>query len=124
MPPAAPNALSDTPSETARIAALQALVSEDAQLQARAERIRQLEEIIRSFQRKTFCASSEQPSTAQLGLFNEAEANEATEAPEVVVKPHARQHRGRPALPAELPLAETVDDMDALLPSVIKGGDL
>jgi len=63
MSSAARNASSDTPSEADRIAALQARVSEqNAQLQARAERIRQLEEIIRSFQRKTFSASSEQAS--------------------------------------------------------------
>ena len=39
-------------------------------------------------------------------------------ADEVAVKPHSRQRRGRPALP----LAETVDDIDALLPDAFKGG--
>jgi len=112
MSSAASNPLADSASKADRIAALQARISEqDAQLQARAERIRQLEEIIRSFQRKTFSASSEQASAAQLGLFNEAEASEATEAPEVIVKPHARQRRGRPALPPELPREEVIHDL-------------
>ena len=49
------------PSEADRVADLQARINEqEAQLQARAERIRQLEEIIRTFQRKTFSSSSEQ----------------------------------------------------------------
>jgi transposase len=104
MSSAVRNAPSDSPARADRIAALQARVSEqDAQLQARAERIRQLEEIIRSFQRKTFSASSEQASVDQLGLFNEAEEIEAAEPSEVAVKPLARQRRSRPALPPELP---------------------
>ena len=106
-------------SEADRIAALQARISEqDTQLSAkeallanRAERIRQLEEIIRTFQRKTFSGTSEQASAAQLGLFNEAEEIEAAEPPEVAVKPHARQRRGRPALPPELPREEVVYDL-------------
>ncbi|NDY96433.1 IS66 family transposase [Wenzhouxiangella limi] len=109
---AARNTLSDSPSEADRIAALQARISEqETQLQARAERIRQLEEIIRTFQRKTFAGTSEQASAAQLGLFNEAEEIEATAPPEVPVTPHARQRRGRPALPPELPREEIVYDL-------------
>ena len=91
---------------------MQARIGEqEAQLQARAERIRQLEEIIRTFQRKTFSGTSEQLSAAQLGLFNEAEEIEAAEAPEVTVKPHTRQRRGRPALPPELPREEIIHDL-------------
>lgn len=119
MSSATRNTLSDRSSEADPIAALQARISEqDAQLSAkeallanRAERIRQLEEIIRTFQRKTFSGSSEQVSSAQLGLFNEAEEIEAAEPPEVTVKPHARQRRGRPALPPELPREEIVYDL-------------
>lgn len=107
------------PSTADQIAALQALVSEqeeqlgskEAMLIARAERIRQLEEIIRTFQRKTFSGTSEQAAAAQLGLFNEAEEIAADDAPEVAVKPHSRQRRGRPALPPELPREEVIHDL-------------
>jgi transposase len=112
MSPATSKASPSDRSEAGRIAALQAQISEqEAQLQARAERIRQLEEIIRTFQRKTFSGTSEQVSAAQMGLFNEAEEIAATEAPEVTVKPHIRQRRGRPALPPELPREEVVYDL-------------
>ena len=84
----------------------------EALLATHAERIRQLEEIIRTFQRKTFCRHQRASlSAAQLGLFNEAEEIEATEAPEVAVKPHSRQRRGRPALPPELPREEVIYDL-------------
>ena len=95
-----------------QIASLQAqLASQQATLEEREARIRQLEEIIRTFQRKTFSGTSEQTSAAQMGLFNEAEETEATEAPEVTVKPHTRQRRGRPALPPELPREEVIHDL-------------
>ena len=68
----------------------------------------QLEEIIRTFQRKTFSGTREQVSAAQLGLFNEAEEIEAAAALEVSIKPHTRQRRGRPALPPELPREEVI----------------
>ena len=100
------------PSATDQIASLQEqLVSHQAALQAREARIRQLEEIIRTFQRKTFSGTSEQVSSAQLGLFNEAEEIEASEPPEVTVKPHSRQRRGRPALPPELPREDVIHDL-------------
>jgi transposase len=107
------------PSEAERITDLQARLSQqedelsakEALLATRAERIRQLEEIIRTFQRKTFSGTSEQVSAAQLGLFNEAEEIEATAAPEVSIKPHTRQRRGRPALPPELPREEVIHDL-------------
>lgn len=119
MSSAATKASAADPSTADQIAALQAQISEqEAQLhasedllQARAERIRQLEEIIRTFQRKTFVGTSEQASAAQLGLFNEAEEVEASAPPEVTVKPHTRQRRGRPALPPELPREEIVHDL-------------
>jgi len=100
------------PSRADRIATLQAqLASQQATLKAREARIRQLEEIIRTFQRKTFAGTSEQASSAQLGLFNEAEEITATEASEVAVKPHSRQRRGRPTLPPELAREEIVYDL-------------
>ena len=67
--------------------------------------------VIRTFQRKTFSGTSEQLSAAQLGLFNGAEEIEAAEAPEVTVKPHTRQRRGRPTLPPELPREEIIHDL-------------
>ena len=100
------------PSTADQIASLQSqLASQQAALEAREARIRQLEEIIRTFQRKTFAGTSEQASADQLGLFNEAEEIEASDAPEVAVKPHTRQRRGRPALPPELPREEVVYDL-------------
>jgi len=112
MSSAASKAHSADPSEADRIAALKVRIGEqEAQLQARAERIRQLEEIIRTFQRKTFSGTSEQVSAAQLGLFNEAEEIEAAAALEVSIKPHTRQRRGRPALPPELPREEVIHDL-------------
>ena len=97
-----------------QVAALQArLNAQEDELQARAERIRQLEEIIRTFQRKTYAGTSEQLDSNQRGLFNEAEDVAAADAeqPEVTVKPHTRQRRGRPALPADLPREEIVHDL-------------
>ena len=92
------------PSTADQIASLQAqLASQQATLEEREARIRQLEEIIRTFQRKTFSDTSEQTSAAQIGLFNEAEEVEATEAPEVTVKPHTRQRRGRPGTCQHIP---------------------
>jgi transposase len=120
MSSAAPKASPQAPSEADRIAALQArirqqedeLSAKEALLVTRAERIRQLEEIIRTFQRKTFAGTSEQVSAAQLGLFNEAEERVEEDGPEIAVKPHTRQRRGRPALPPELPREEIVYDLD------------
>lgn len=91
---------------------MQARINEqEAQLQARAERIRQLEEIIRTFQRKTFSSSSEQTSAAQMGLFNEAEEIETIAESELTIAPHTRRRRGRPALPSELPREEVIHDL-------------
>lgn len=104
-----------TLSKADQIAALQARLGvQEDELHARAERIRQLEEIIRTFQRKTFSATSEQTDPAQRGLFNEAEdvaAADAEQATAVTVKPHIRQRRGRPALPPELPREEIIHDL-------------
>jgi len=124
MSPATRTSSFSDPSEADRVVALQAQVDElqqafharlteqQAALDARDARIRQLEEIIRTFQRKTFSGSSEQVSSAQLGLFNEAEeVAEAVEEAAVTVKPHTRQRRGRPALPPELPREEIVYDL-------------
>lgn len=100
------------PSTADQITALQARISkQEAQLVTRAERIRQLEEMIRTFQRKSFVGSGEQASAAQLGLFNEAEELVEEGTSEVAVKPHTRQRRGRPALPPELPREEVVYDL-------------
>lgn len=101
-------------SEADQVAALQARISEqDRLLEARAERIRQLEEILRTFQRKSYAGTSEQVSSAQLGLFNEAEEAvcEEVEPAEVEVPAHTRRRRGRPALPADLPREEIVHDL-------------
>ena len=113
MSSAAQKASSADPSTADQIASLQAqLASQQATLEAREARIRQLEEIIRTFQRKTFSGTSERASASQLGLFNEAEEEvEATQPPEVTVKPHSRQRRGRPALPPELPREEVIHDL-------------
>jgi len=116
---AAQKASPKAPLAADQVAALQArlrqqedeLSAKEALLLTRAERIRQLEEIIRTYQRKTFSGTSEQLASNQLDLFNEAEAIEATEPPEVAVKPHTRQRRGRPALPADLPREEIVHDL-------------
>jgi transposase len=100
------------PSTADQIAFLQAqLASQQTTLEAREARIRQLEEIIRTFQRKTFAGTSEQVSAAQMGLFNEAEEIEATGEPEVTIQPHTRRRRGRPALPPELPREEVIHDL-------------
>ena len=105
-------ASTEAPSEAGRVADLQARINEqEAQLQARAERIRQLEEIIRTFQRKTFSGTSEQTSAAQMGLFNEAEEIETTAESELTIAPHTRRRRGRPALPPELPREEVIHDL-------------
>ena len=112
MSSAAQKASIADPSTADQIAALQAqLSSQQATIEAREARIHQLEEIIRTFQRKTFAGTSEQVSSAQLGLFNEAEEIEASDPPEVAVKPHSRQRRGRPALPPELPREEVIHDL-------------
>jgi len=109
MPSATQKASAADPSTADQIASLQLqLASQQAALEAREARIRQLEEIIRTFQRKTFAGTSEQASADQLGLFNEAEE---IEVPEVAIKPHSRQRRGRPALPPELPREEVVYDL-------------
>ncbi|MDT8442562.1 MAG: IS66 family transposase, partial [Desulfuromonadales bacterium] len=108
--------------EADQIAVLQRQVSEQESrltkqqtlIEARDARIRQLEEIIRTFQRKTFAGTSEQASSAQLGLFNEAEEAVAEEVKpaEVEVPAHTRaKRRGRPALPADLPREEIVHDL-------------
>ena len=85
-------------SEADLIAALQRRISEQESrlteqqtvLEAREARIRQLEQILRTFQRKTFTGTSEQASRAQLGLFNEAEEAvcEEVEPAEVEVPAH------------------------------------
>src|SRR5690625_4347439 len=106
------------PSRAHRIATSHAqLASQQAPLKPREARIRQLEEIIRTFQRKPFAGTSEQASSAQLGLLNEAEEITATEASEVAVKPHSRHRRGRPTLPPELARDGIVYD----LPEADKG---
>jgi len=100
--------------EADQVAALQRQVSEQERLlEARNARIRQLEEIIRTFQRKTFTGTSEQASSAQLGLFNEAEeaVEDDVQQTKVEVPAHTRRRRGRPALPADLPREEIVHDL-------------
>src|SRR5690625_854292 len=100
------------PSRADRIATLQAqAASQHATLKPRQPRIRQLGESGRTFQRKTVGGTSEQASSAQLGLFNEAEEITATEASEVAVKPHSRQRRRPPTLPPELAREEIVYDL-------------
>jgi len=114
MQSATANASRQAALEADQIAVLQRQVSEQERLlEARAERIRQLEEIIRTFQRKTFTGTSEQAFSAQLGLFNEAEeaVAEDVEPAQVEVPTHTRRRRGRPALPADLPREQIVHDL-------------
>jgi len=86
---------------------------QSAGLAVRDQRIRQLEELIRSFQQQRFGASSEKLSPDQLGLFNEAEEQFDEPTPtETEVKPHTRRSRGRPALPEDLPREEIIYDLD------------
>jgi len=92
----------------------QALIEQQsAGIERRDERIRQLEELIKSFQQRQFGASSEKLSPDQLGLFNEAEECFEEPAPTgTEVKPHTRRSRGRPALPEDLPREEIIYDLD------------
>lgn len=94
------------------MAVLQAQLSrQQATIEVREARIHQLEEIIRTFQRKTFAGTSEQVCSARPGLFNEAEEIEAGDRPEVAAKP--AQPLGKsvaaPGLPAYIATAKYVD---------------
>lgn len=117
MDQAVDNEPSGSPSDPASAGLIQALqdriAEQEESLQARAERIRQLEEIIKTFQRKIFAASSEQVPADQLGLFNEAEEIIEAPAKETPVERQPRAaRRGRPALPAELPREEVIYDLE------------
>ena len=80
-------------------------------IESKDQRIAQLEELIRSLQRKQYGPSSEK-NPDQLGLFNEAEEDAAVEPePPTEVPAHKRRRRGRPALPESLPREEIVYDV-------------
>lgn len=98
------------------IEALKAMVLErDARLEQRDTHIEQLEERIRLLLAQRFSPGSERvDSQAQLGLFNEAEAEaeeeRSSEAP-ITVSSHTRARRGRRQLPEHLPRHEVVHDL-------------
>lgn len=85
------------------------------------EKIHSLEEQIDYYKnaflqlhRKAFTSSSEQLSTDQLGLFNEAEAiEEDTVASQdgVIVQSHTRQKKPRVSIPADLPREDIIHDL-------------
>jgi len=91
----------------------QQLLDRDARIEQQATRIRQLEQLIKSFQQQRFGSSSEKIPPEQLGLFNEAEALAEEPAPtSTEVRAHTRHSRGRPALPSELPREDVIHDLD------------
>ena len=89
----------------------EALLDRQSIIESKDQRIAQLEELIRSLQRKQYGPSSEK-NPDQLGLFNEAEEGAAAEPePTTEVPAHTRKRRGRPALPESLPREEIVYDV-------------
>ncbi len=86
-------------------------------IEAHKERISFLEEFIRLLKHKRFGRSSEQGSTSQLGLFNEAEhtldsEEDADEEEESVqVAAHERKKRGRKPLASWIPRIEIRHDL-------------
>lgn len=85
----------------------------NAQVTARDERIRQLEELIYTLRHKQFGASSEQ-APGQGRLFDEAAPPHVEPTPEddtIDVKAHQRQAKRRPRLSADLPRVDVIHDL-------------
>lgn len=91
------------------------VIRSQAELAEKEEQIRQLEEYVRLLRHQRFGRTSERQPEAQLGLWNEAEADAAAEtaAREIEVPAHTRGPRGggRRPLPAWLPRVEIVHDL-------------
>ena len=100
------------------------ILQQQAQLEEFAEQsehVAFLEEYIRLLKHQRFGASSEKSSSAQLGLFNEAEcAADADDVPEaeqvedddtIEVPPHKRRKCGRRPIPAHIPRVEILHDL-------------
>ena len=85
------------------------------QLRNKNNTIKQLEEMIKSFQQKRFGTSSEKNNPDQLCLFNEAEEiaeAEPVEAPSTItVARHTRKKKPRISIPADLQREEIVYDL-------------
>jgi transposase len=88
------------------------------QLRNKNNTIKQLEEMIKSFQQKRFGTSSEKNNPDQLCLFNEAEEIEQAEQAESVEEPsnitvasHTRKKKPRISIPDDLPREEVVYDI-------------
>ena len=83
------------------------------QVNARDQRIRQLEELIHTLRHKQFGASSEQAPGQGL-LFDEAVEHDAEEPPEddtITVQAYQRQAKRRPRLSADLPRVDVIHDL-------------
>ena len=87
------------------------------QLQNKNNTIKQLEEMIKSFQQRRFGTSSEKHNPDQLCLFNEAEelseAEPAEEPSNITVASHTRKKKPRISIPDDLPREEIVYDLSA-----------
>ncbi|MDH5232880.1 MAG: IS66 family transposase [Gammaproteobacteria bacterium] len=85
------------------------------QLVEKENRISLLEGLIKQFQHKLFAPSSEKVSVNQLSIFNEAEADEATDdidaATHTTVAAHQRSKRKRLTLPPDIPCEEIIYDI-------------
>jgi len=117
--------MTDAATLQAENARLQAQLQEkDALLQSRERHIQTLEELIKQFNRKQFCASSEKLSKDQLdlGLFNEAESTDVDKGTEkqstdpepedtVEVPAHQRRKKPRVSLPPHLPREEVLYEL-------------
>ena len=102
--------------QASRVAELERVEAEQCcQLEQRDHHIEQLKEQVRLLLAQRFAPSSERVDPqAQLGLFNEAEAQgeeePASETP-ISVSSHTRARRGRRPLPAHFPRHEVVYDL-------------
>jgi transposase len=92
------------------------LTRAEQQLDAKTQRIRDLEELLLKFKHRAFGASSEQSPPGQDRLFDEsevgAEALEEAEAETVAVAGHSRKRTRRPRLSDDLPRVEIIHDLD------------
>lgn len=95
----------------------QQLALQQSQLSQQQIRIRALEDILASFKRRAFGASSEKLAADQLSLFNEADGEHAdlpeteTAADTVHVPAHTRRATRRISIPATLPREEVIHDL-------------
>ena len=85
------------------------LIRTEKHLVAKDQRISQLEELIRTFNRRQFGASSEQ-SPDQGQLFDEAEQDLESEVDTdtVTVPAHTRQKSRRVSIPADIPREDII----------------